>query len=132
MMKNKLSKIFENFDFSDCREITGDELYKINGGKQVENSNEGVASAQPGDTIIRDDHTEITLNQGDINWAQAHCNSDSNGQIISKPDNLEYVKIQDPDKPKGNYLPQLATKESDRYCYELSELKNNGFTVKLY
>ena len=53
MMKNKLCKIFENFDFSDCREITGDELYKINGGKQVENSNEGVANAQPGDTIIR-------------------------------------------------------------------------------
>ena len=53
MIKNKISKIFENFDFSDYREITGDELYKINGGKQVENSNEGVANAQPGDTIIR-------------------------------------------------------------------------------
>lgn len=28
-----------NLYFSDCREITGDDLYKINGGKQVENSN---------------------------------------------------------------------------------------------
>ena len=42
-MKNKLSKIFENFDFSDYREITGDEVYTINGGKQVENSNEAYA-----------------------------------------------------------------------------------------
>ena len=62
----------EKYHFSDCHEITGDELYRINGGKQVKNSNEGVANAQPGDTIIRDDHTEITLNQGDIDWAQAH------------------------------------------------------------
>lgn len=41
----------ENLFFSDCREITGNELYTINGGKQVENLNEGVANAQPGDTI---------------------------------------------------------------------------------
>ena len=62
----------EKYHFSDCHEITGDELYRINGGKQVENSNEGVASAQPGDTIIRDDKTEFTLTQGNIDWAQAH------------------------------------------------------------
>ena len=75
-----------NLYFSDCREITGDELYKINGGKQVENSNEGVANAQPGDTIIRDDHTEITLNQGDIDWAQAHTGSgNTTTQTIQNP-----------------------------------------------
>lgn len=77
---------FKNLDFSDCREITDDELFKINGGKQVENSNEGVANAQPGDTIIRDDKTEITLNQGDIDWAQAHMGNGNNStQTIQNP-----------------------------------------------
>lgn len=41
-MKKRLG-IFDNCDFLDCSEINGDELFKINGGKQVENSNEAYA-----------------------------------------------------------------------------------------
>ena len=38
------------YDFSDyAEEITGDALFKINGGAEVENSHEGVAGAKPED-----------------------------------------------------------------------------------
>ncbi len=45
------------------------------GGHEVENSNAGVAGAEVGDTITRDDGTEVTLTQGDIDWAQDYCDS---------------------------------------------------------
>ncbi len=35
-MKRKKYPKFEDYDFSDCREITGDELYRINGGGRIE------------------------------------------------------------------------------------------------
>ncbi|MCQ2582686.1 MAG: hypothetical protein MJ160_02160 [Treponema sp.] len=60
-----------DYDFSDyAEEITGDALFKINGGAEVENSHEGVANAQVGDTITRNDGTVVTLNQADIDYAQ--------------------------------------------------------------
>ena len=38
-----------DYDFSDyAEEITGDALFKINGGAEVENSDKGVAGAKPG------------------------------------------------------------------------------------
>ena len=57
-MKNNY-RIFKDYDFSDCHEITGDELYLINGGARVENSNEAVANAKEGDTLVRNDGTEV-------------------------------------------------------------------------
>ena len=37
------------YDFSDyAEEITGNALFKINGGAEVENSDKGVAGAKPG------------------------------------------------------------------------------------
>lgn len=45
------------------------------GGHEVENSNAGVAGAEVGDTITRDDGTEVTLTQWDIDWAQDYCDS---------------------------------------------------------
>ena len=50
---NKNYPLFENYDFSDCHEITGDELFLINGGARVENSNEAVANAKEGDTFVK-------------------------------------------------------------------------------
>ncbi len=35
-MKHKKYPKFEDYDFSGCREITGDELYRINGGGRIE------------------------------------------------------------------------------------------------
>lgn len=40
-MKSK-RLVFEDYSFSDCREIIGDDLYLINGGAQIENTNEAV------------------------------------------------------------------------------------------
>ena len=71
-MKNKDSLI-KAFDFSKLgRELTEDELYIINGGAQIENSNEAVANAQVGDTLTRKDGTIVTINQGDILFLIIH------------------------------------------------------------
>ena len=67
------------YDFSDyAEEITGDALFKINGGAQVENSIEAQANAQVGDTLTRNDGTTVTLTQGDINWAKEKMGSNGN------------------------------------------------------
>ena len=68
-----------DYDFSDyAEEITGDALFKINGGAEVENSHEGVAGAKPGDTITRIDGTVVTLKQADIDYANAQLENNGN------------------------------------------------------
>ena len=67
------------YDFSDyAEEITGNALFKINGGAEVENSHEGVAGAKPGDTITRIDGTVVTLKQADIDYANAQLGNNGN------------------------------------------------------
>ena len=67
------------YDFSDyAEEITGNALFKINGGAEVENSHEGVAGAKPGDTITRIDGTVVTLKQADIDYANAQLGNNRN------------------------------------------------------
>ena len=59
------------YDFSDyAEEITGNELFKINGGAEIENTIKAQANAKPGDTVTRDDGTTHTIWQGDIDWAK--------------------------------------------------------------
>ena len=68
-----------DYDFSDyAEEITGNALFKINGGAEVENSHEGVAGAKPGDTITRIDGTVVTLKQADIDYANAQLENNGN------------------------------------------------------
>ena len=75
----KKYKDFGIYDFSDyAEEITGDALFKINGGAQIENSIEAQANAQVGDTLTRNDGTTVTLTQGDINWAKEKMGSNGN------------------------------------------------------
>ena len=75
----KKYKDFGVYDFSDyAEEITGDALFKINGGAQVENSIEAQANAQVGDTLTRNDGTTVTLTQGDINWVKEKMGSNGN------------------------------------------------------
>ena len=69
----------DDYDLSCYEELKGDILYRINGGAQVENSNEGVANAQVGDTITRNDGTTVTLNAGDIKYAQNQLGSGGGG-----------------------------------------------------
>ena len=76
-MKNHKNADF--YDFSDyAEEITGNALFKINGGAEVENSHEGVAGAKPGDTITRIDGTVVTLKQADIDYANAQLGNNGN------------------------------------------------------
>ena len=75
----KKFKEFGIYDFSDyAEEITGNALFKINGGAEVENSHEGVAGAKPGDTITRIDGTVVTLKQADIDYANAQLENNGN------------------------------------------------------
>ena len=75
----KKYKDFGVYDFSDyAEEITGDALFKINGGAQIENSVEAQANARVGDTLTRNDGTTVTLTQGDINWAKEKMGSNGN------------------------------------------------------
>ncbi|GEM_PF-4002012 len=50
-MKEQKLCITERLVPSDCRELTEAELILVNGGREVENSNAGVANAQVGDTV---------------------------------------------------------------------------------
>ena len=76
-MKNH--KNADIYDFSDyAEEITGDALFKINGGAEVENSHEGVAGAKPGDTITRKNGDVIVLKQADIDYANAQLGNNGN------------------------------------------------------
>ena len=77
IMKKKKYPNLEDYDLSDYIELTGDILYKINGGAQIENSNEAVAGAKPGDTLIREDGTKMTIKQGDIDWAKEKVEASS-------------------------------------------------------
>ncbi|MBO4319665.1 MAG: hypothetical protein J5857_04275 [Treponema sp.] len=62
----------EDYDLSAYEELKGDILYRINGGKDIENTNDAVANAEVGDKLVRDDGTEVTITQGDITWAREH------------------------------------------------------------
>ena len=67
------------YDFSDyAEEITGNALFKINGGAEVENSDKGVAGAKPGDTITRKNGDVIVLKQADIDYANAQLENNVN------------------------------------------------------
>ena len=84
---------FEEPDLSRYHILTYDELLRVNGGSgsdsddsddeeseesgghEIENTVEAVANAEVGDTLTRDDGTQVTITQGDIDWAQEHCDS---------------------------------------------------------
>ena len=75
----KKSQSTQNYDLSDYEEITGNALFKINGGgEQVENSHEAVAKAKPGDFIVNSKGEISVLVQGDINFSQNQIGNGGN------------------------------------------------------
>lgn len=100
-MKHKKYPKFEDYDFSDCREITGDELYRINGGGRIDNTNEAVAGAEVGDTLIRNDGTEVTITQGDIDWAKDYLGG-GNGTSQATPEPVNTSPATDPTNSAGS------------------------------
>lgn len=94
--------VFKDYNFSDCREITGEELYLINGGARIENSNEAVAEAQPGDTLVRNDGTEVTITQGDIDWAKEHTGTGGSNSTQATPAADETTTETETTQPTGS------------------------------
>ena len=75
-----------DYDFSDyAEEITGNALFKINGGAQIENSVEAQANARVGDTLTRNDGTTVTITQGDIDWAKKQVGDSETTTASSTP-----------------------------------------------
>ena len=68
----------------------------------VENSNEGIANAKPGDKIIRKDGTEITLTQGDIDWAKSQIGNNSTSVETSPSDSKNEDNIVNTEPIKEN------------------------------
>ncbi len=71
----------------DARELTEEEMILVNGGSERrENSNEGVAGANVGDTIQRNDGTVVTLSQADIDYAKKQIggSGDSDSPVSMK------------------------------------------------
>ena len=67
------------YDFSDyAEEITGNALFKINGGAHIENSIEAQANAQVGDTVTNSKDETHVLTEDDIIWAQNIMDSRKN------------------------------------------------------
>ena len=99
---NKKNPVFKTYNFSNCREITEEELYLINGGAQIENTNEAVAGAQPGDTLIRDDGTEVTITQGDIDWANDHLGTGGDNPSQTTPAVSEPTPESQPSTPTNS------------------------------
>ena len=103
----------KTYNFSDCREITGEELYLINGGERVENSNEAVANAQVGDTVERKDGTEVTITQGDIDWAQAHTGTGGTDPSQATPATSESTPESQPSTPTNSSSTTGSTSQAN-------------------
>ena len=78
-MKKLYSRKIVPFEIpGDARELTDEEMLLVNGGGRVENSDEGVAGAKPGDYIIRDNNEKVVLKQIDIDLAQEKVGDGAN------------------------------------------------------
>ena len=62
--------MFDITQEEEYRELTLEEQYLVNGGKEIENSIAAQADASVGDTVTDSNGKTSTLTQGDINWAQ--------------------------------------------------------------
>ena len=99
--------MFDITQEEDYRELTLEEQYLVNGGKDISNSIEAQAGAEVGDTLTREDGTTWTLTQGDINWAQKvmgeRIGSGGNGGYSGGPSGNPGTSSGSPDYgPSGN------------------------------
>ncbi len=102
-------------DEEESESLTEDESGKTNdneasaetasesGGHEIENTVEAVSNAEVGDTLTRDDGTQVTITQEDIDWAQEHCDSGKN-----KDDEDE-----SPENKSGEEVPEAMPPEEE-------------------
>lgn len=115
----------ENLDFSDLGSVTENgsgtaaetvsESVAESGGHEIENSNEAIANAEVGDTLTRNDGTEVTITQGDIDWAQDYC--DAHGIDWSRSGEEE-AKANDGAKGGGQAASAENQTELENYDYD--------------
>ncbi|MCQ2577755.1 MAG: hypothetical protein MJ176_04400 [Treponema sp.] len=99
----KKYKPLDNYDFSGyAEEISGDALFKINGGAEIENSNKGVANAKPGDTLTRNDGTTVTITQGDIDWAKKQVGESETTATNSTPTSVTETSNSQPQQTSSS------------------------------
>ena len=129
-MKSKRSE-FEKYDFSDCHEIIGDDLYLINGGAQIENSNEAVAGAQVGDTLTQNDGTQVTITQGDITWAQQQLNGGDNSSSQTTPAATDPTPAPEPSKPASSSSSTSSSSSSSTSSSSTPSASSNSSTTTI-
>ncbi len=94
----------DGFSAEDESSKTNDaETASESGGHEIENTVEAVANAEVGDTLTRDDGTQVTITQEDIDWAQEHCDSGKN-----KDDEDE-----SPENKSGEEVPEAMPPEEE-------------------
>lgn len=71
-MKKARYPNFNDYNLTAYEELKGDVLYKINGGEEIENTNDAVANAKPGDTLTRNNGEVVVITEGDITYAREH------------------------------------------------------------
>ena len=99
----KKYEVLEQYDFSVyAEEITGDALFLINGGAEIENSNKGVANAKPGDTLTRNDGTTVTITQGDIDWAKKQVGESETTATNSTPTSVTETSNSQPQQTSSS------------------------------
>ena len=75
-------------------------------GKQVANSNKGVAGASVGDFIVRSDGSTYVINQGDIDWAKKKTAPQTQQADIANGNVKDQMKT---DIANGNVKDQMKT-----------------------
>lgn len=128
MKKNQTYKT-RNYDFSDyAEEITGDALFKINGGAEVENSDKGVAGAKPGDTITRENGDVIVIKQIDIDLANEKLGNTEN----SEGGNTSNSSSTNNSSSGTNNTGTTNTSTSESTPEVLEEIKSNPYAYAAY
>ncbi|MBQ8679847.1 MAG: hypothetical protein IJ530_08780 [Treponema sp.] len=107
------------------------------GGHEIENTVEAVANAEVGDTLTRDDGTQVTITQGDIDWAQEHCpNNGKEGEVteVTNPsvlaENDEADAVEDENSPASSNTTEEKTEQGTASSAKESEHTAGTGTVQ--
>ena len=92
-MKHKKYPKFEDYDFSDCREITGDELYRINGGGRIEPEQ----NENPPEDDSSNNSDSYTVQSGDTLSQIVYDYNQANGTHLTVDEVAALSGIENPD-----------------------------------
>ena len=124
-MKKQNYRSIDSYDLSDYKEVTGNDLYKINGGKEIENSIAAQAEAQPGDSVTNSHGETRVLTEGDIKWAQQQMENRTSGESSGTRDE------DSPGENTTNLYGCSSTNGSpnpDNYDVDSSNISNNDLS----